>query len=122
MRATDPIHFASIEAVSQPVMGSGRVVLIGDAAHAMSPSMASGAAMAFEDALVLADLLAKDGASPNVLAEFAHRRTERVEWVRSQTDRRDRLRKWPPSLRNLVLKLLWQKVYAANYRPLLSLP
>jgi 2-polyprenyl-6-methoxyphenol hydroxylase-like FAD-dependent oxidoreductase len=32
-------------------------VLIGDAAHATSPNMAQGAAMALEDALVLADCL-----------------------------------------------------------------
>ena len=34
--------------------GEGRVVLIGDAAHGMSPNMAQGAALAFEDALALA--------------------------------------------------------------------
>ena len=36
----------------------GRVVLLGDAAHATSPNMAEGASMALEDALVLAQMLA----------------------------------------------------------------
>jgi 2-polyprenyl-6-methoxyphenol hydroxylase-like FAD-dependent oxidoreductase len=33
------------------------VLLVGDAAHASPPNMAQGAAMSFEDALVLAELL-----------------------------------------------------------------
>ncbi|ETI22075.1 hypothetical protein G647_06146 [Cladophialophora carrionii CBS 160.54] len=36
---------------------SGRVIVIGDAAHAMPPTGGQGAAMAFEDALTLADTL-----------------------------------------------------------------
>jgi 6-hydroxynicotinate 3-monooxygenase len=37
----------------------GRLVLLGDACHAMMPYMASGAAMAMEDAAVLARCLAQ---------------------------------------------------------------
>ena len=39
----------------------GRVVLIGDAVHATTPHLASGAGMAVEDALVLAEELARPG-------------------------------------------------------------
>jgi 2-polyprenyl-6-methoxyphenol hydroxylase-like FAD-dependent oxidoreductase len=39
-------------------LSRGLTLLIGDAAHATSPNMAEGAAMAVEDALVLADCLA----------------------------------------------------------------
>ena len=42
----------------------GRVVLVGDAAHATSPNMAEGAAMALEDALVLAECLHRPDAVP----------------------------------------------------------
>ncbi|KAF8955136.1 salicylate hydroxylase [Flammula alnicola] len=38
---------------------SGRVVLLGDAAHAMAPHLGNGAAQAIEDGYVLANLLAK---------------------------------------------------------------
>lgn len=120
MRESDPIHFAPIEEVIAPAMGRGRIVLIGDAAHAMSPSMASGAAMAFEDALVLADLLTRDGDVPAAIEGFVRRRGPRIQWVRSQTDRRDRMRRLPPVLRNTVLRLLWPQIYAGNYRPLLG--
>ena len=37
-----------------PVWSKGRIVLLGDACHPMTPYMASGAAMALEDAVVLA--------------------------------------------------------------------
>jgi 2-polyprenyl-6-methoxyphenol hydroxylase-like FAD-dependent oxidoreductase len=44
-----------------------RVVLIGDAAHATTPHLAQGAGLAIEDAIVLADELAK---KPDVAAAF----------------------------------------------------
>ena len=50
------VHAAPIEQVAAERWGRGAVVLVGDAAHAMSPNMAQGAALAFEDALVLAGL------------------------------------------------------------------
>ena len=50
-------YYAPIEEVVPPVWRGQRVVLVGDAAHSSSPNMAQGAAMALEDALVLADLL-----------------------------------------------------------------
>lgn len=60
----------------------GRVVLIGDAAHATTPHLASGAGMAVEDALVLADELQKsDGHVPVALDAFTERRFERCRFV-----------------------------------------
>jgi 2-polyprenyl-6-methoxyphenol hydroxylase-like FAD-dependent oxidoreductase len=122
MRETDTIHFAPIEEVRVAQSARERVVLVGDAAHAMSPNMASGAAMAFEDALTLAEILARNMPVPVALEEFARRRGARVDWIRSQTNRRDRMRTLPGPLRNTVLRFLWPRIYAANYRPLLAAP
>jgi salicylate hydroxylase len=56
-----------------------RVVLIGDAAHAMTPYAAQGAAMAIEDACALADALSADRAAwPSALARFSRARTKRI--------------------------------------------
>ena len=43
----------------------GRVTLLGDAAHAMLPFLGMGAAMAIEDAMILARAFAAEGAVPN---------------------------------------------------------
>ena len=121
-RSADPIHFSAIEEVAHQCYGRGRVVLIGDAAHAMSPNMACGVAMAFEDALVLAEIVSRGGAALEVVPEFVRRRSARVGRVRQQTDRRDRLRSLPPMIRDVFLRLLSGRLYRANYQPLLALP
>jgi 2-polyprenyl-6-methoxyphenol hydroxylase-like FAD-dependent oxidoreductase len=59
----------------------GRVVLIGDAAHSTTPHLASGAGMAVEDALVLAEELENIPAVEKALERFAQRRFERCRIV-----------------------------------------
>jgi salicylate hydroxylase len=54
----------------------GRVALLGDAAHPMLQYMAQGACMAMEDAVCLADSLAKHDNAPE--AGFAHYRDRRL--------------------------------------------
>ncbi len=60
---------------------SGRVVLIGDAAHATTPHMASGAGIAAEDGLVLAEELARRDDVGQALDAFMDRRFERARLV-----------------------------------------
>jgi 2-polyprenyl-6-methoxyphenol hydroxylase-like FAD-dependent oxidoreductase len=59
----------------------GRIVLIGDAAHANPPVLAQGAAMGIEDAVVLAEELASQQHVEAALARFMERRFERVRLV-----------------------------------------
>lgn len=60
----------------------GRVVLVGDAAHACPPTLAQGAAMSLEDALVLAELLAaRDPWDDALLTAYRDRRYPRVRAV-----------------------------------------
>jgi 2-polyprenyl-6-methoxyphenol hydroxylase-like FAD-dependent oxidoreductase len=94
-------YFAPIEEVVAPAWTARRVVLVGDAAHASSPNMAQGAAMALEDALVLAETLAADQSVEQALAGYVERRKARVAWVQEQTHRRDRTRSLPATVRNL---------------------
>jgi naringenin degradation protein FdeE len=53
-----------------PPWHAGRVVLIGDAVHAPPPTLAAGAAIALEDAVVLGELLA-DASGDGVEAALA---------------------------------------------------
>lgn len=64
------------------VWHAGNKVLIGDAAHAMTPYAAQGAAMAIEDAYALAACAADCADLPAALSRFATLRTERIEKVR----------------------------------------
>ncbi len=68
----------------EPVQGwiDGRVALLGDAAHPMLQYMAQGACMAMEDAVCLADSLAKaNGDLPAGLAAYCDRRVLRTARV-----------------------------------------
>ena len=111
-------YFSPIEEVVQEPWVRGRVVLIGDAAHAMSPNMAQGAGMALEDAHVLAETIA--AARP--LEDFEARRRPRVSFVQAQTRRRDRTRSLPPFVRSAILRLAGQRIFRSNYEPLLARP
>jgi salicylate hydroxylase len=61
---------------------SGSIGLIGDAAHAMLPHQAQGAAMAIEDAAILAPLLMTEPRAESAFARYAAMRRKRVERVR----------------------------------------
>lgn len=114
----DQPYFSPFEEVVQQPWVRGRVVLVGDAAHAMSPNMAEGVGMALEDALVLAETVAAD----RPLKEFEARRRPRVRFVQTQTHRRDRTRNLPPVVRDATLRLAGQRIFRSNYRALLSEP
>jgi 2-polyprenyl-6-methoxyphenol hydroxylase-like FAD-dependent oxidoreductase len=58
---------------------SGRVLLMGDAAHAVAPHSGQGASMAIEDGLVLAACLAKSGTISAAFGRFVTLRRERVQ-------------------------------------------
>jgi FAD-dependent urate hydroxylase len=116
------LHRASIEEVTLDPWVRGRVLLVGDAAHATSPNMAEGAAMALEDALVLAECLGRLESIPAALSAFEARRRPRTDWVRAQTHRRDRTRYLPTVVRNTVLRAFGRKIFRSNYRPLRELP
>jgi len=68
-----------------------RMALIGDAAHAMPPFLAQGAAMAIEDAAVLADALDENPDVQLALAAYAGARRQRVTdvwWASRRTGER----------------------------------
>jgi 2-polyprenyl-6-methoxyphenol hydroxylase-like FAD-dependent oxidoreductase len=59
----------------------GRVLLVGDAAHASTPQLAMGAGLAIEDAVVLGEMLADGAPLGQVLPAFAERRYDRCRMV-----------------------------------------
>lgn len=67
--------------VLQPPWHRGRVIVIGDAAHATTPHLASGASIAIEDSIVLARLLQSDRSLNAILEDFMSRRYERCRMI-----------------------------------------
>lgn len=66
----------------------GRVVLLGDAAHAMPPHAGQGVSMALEDSFLLARLLADSGASlGDVYQTYEHIRRPRVNEIANRSVR-----------------------------------
>lgn len=83
-RIRDPfaVDYRPLETVLVPrPWYRGRIVLIGDAAHAMTPHLASGAGMAIEDGIVLAEELAAAGPVDAALERFMERRWTRCRMV-----------------------------------------
>jgi 2-heptyl-3-hydroxy-4(1H)-quinolone synthase len=122
LKSFDSIHFSPLEEVVVDACVQGRVVLVGDAAHATSPNMAEGASMALEDALVLTQILTTHGSRAEALSTFRERRSPRIRWVRERTHRRDRIRTLPVPLRDLALRFAGTAIYHRDYRPLLEEP
>lgn len=64
-----------------PTWTTGRVTLLGDAAHPATPFLGQGAAMALEDALVLARALVAAASIPEALARYEQARLARANFV-----------------------------------------
>jgi 2-polyprenyl-6-methoxyphenol hydroxylase-like FAD-dependent oxidoreductase len=69
----------------------GRVTLLGDAAHPMTPNMGQGGCQAIEDAVVLARCLAREPEPGTALAEYEHHRLPRANQIVSRSFQLGRL-------------------------------
>lgn len=118
--AAASIHASRLREIPAQMTHKGCVVLIGDAAHATSPSMAQGAGMALEDALVLAEALSHAQSVPAALEAFSARRLGRVQWVQRQSRKRDKVRSLPGPVRNFILGRFGDSLYAKSFRPLIG--
>jgi len=79
---------------------------------------AQGAALAAEDALVLAELLATREDWTMVGSEFERRRRPRVEHVQKMTDRMSRAAAIPGWLRDSILPFVGPRTYRETFVPL----
>ncbi|MEU0550553.1 FAD-dependent monooxygenase [Micromonospora sp. NPDC005979] len=98
----------------------GRVLLVGDAAHATAPTLSQGAAMALEDAVVLAESLRAAGSVEAALMAYESRRRPRTRWVADRTRDRNRTRDVPPALRDPLLRGRGGRIFGEHYRLLVG--
>ncbi|MBX3016328.1 MAG: FAD-dependent monooxygenase [Bdellovibrionaceae bacterium] len=113
---------SDIEELPAPIWGEDTIVLIGDAAHAMTPNLGQGAAMGIEDAAFLARTLAMG--HTDFAQALREERGPRVRWVANQSRRIGRagqLRhpfvRWS---RDRLLRLTPASVMEGNLRRMLT--
>lgn len=116
------LRFDGIEWVEQEQWRAGRVLLIGDAAHASPPQLGQGGCMALEDTVVLSQELRSANSLDDALAAYVNRRKPRTDWVREQS--RAALKAWllPPPIRDAALRERGDQMMRARYAPLLAAP
>ncbi|WP_407524439.1 FAD-dependent monooxygenase [Methylobacterium oryzisoli] len=112
------IYHSPLEEVRLPAWTRDRVVLVGDAAHATAPVWAQGAALALEDALVLAGLVAERSDWQRIGSDYERLRRPRVAHVQAMTDQLSRTARLPSWARTIVLPVLGPRSYRATYGPL----
>jgi len=121
LESDEQIHCGPIEWLEMDRWHVGRVVLIGDAAHASSPMMGQGGCMAMEDACVLSDML-RGGLGDAVIDRFVARRRPRVSWVQQASRAVGEMLGLPPSVRNAMLRERGVSAFHDRFRPLTPPP
>jgi 2-polyprenyl-6-methoxyphenol hydroxylase-like FAD-dependent oxidoreductase len=105
-----------------PRWSEGRIVLVGDAAHATTPGVGQGAAQAIEDAVVLADRLARSGDVATALGEYEAIRRPRTEAVLKLSRRIDKAAQLASPLgwrfRNAIVSRLPERAQRRQLEPL----
>lgn len=102
----------------------GRVVLIGDAAHPMTPNLGQGAGQAIEDACVLSEALtAADRDVEVALVAYARRRVPRANAIVLASRRVGRMAQWrhpaAVAVRSLLMRCTPTSVKVAKARTLM---
>jgi 2-polyprenyl-6-methoxyphenol hydroxylase-like FAD-dependent oxidoreductase len=122
LSSDEQIHCGPIEEVNLDHWHHGRVVLIGDAAHAATPTMAQGGIMAMEDAYVLAELLRRAETVESALDSYETRRKPRTIWVQQQSRVLLESILLPPTLRNPAFREQGNQAMHDSFEPLIPEP
>lgn len=109
-----------------PRWTDGRVTLVGDAAHPMTPNLGQGACQAIEDALALADCLAQREDTAAALLCYEMHRSQRANLIVRQSWRIGTVAQWQNSLlcaaRNRLVKTLGPGMQLRQLKFLLGTP
>jgi 2-polyprenyl-6-methoxyphenol hydroxylase-like FAD-dependent oxidoreductase len=122
LEADEQIHCSAIEWVEQDEWYTGRVVLIGDAAHASSPMMGQGGCLAMEDAYVLAEVLRSAASLESAVDTYVSRRKARVTWVQQASRAVAESFRLPPATRNAALRERGDQLMHHRFAPLIPAP
>ncbi|KXO99642.1 FAD-dependent oxidoreductase [Tsukamurella pseudospumae] len=104
--------------------GTGRMVVIGDAAHATSPAAGQGASMALEDAVILAQCVRDRATTTEAFAAFEGLRRARTERIVAEGRRASNSKAAGPvgrMVRDLMLPLMFRRAAKDGGRSLMWL-
>lgn len=83
INATEPEHLIQSDIYDRnplpPPWGKGRITLLGDAAHPMTPNMGQGGGQAVEDAVVLGHIISESDDLPEAMRRYERQRHPRTK-------------------------------------------
>lgn len=103
-----------------PTYASGRVILLGDAAHAITPDLGQGAAQALEDAATLNALATTESTVESLIADYDRARRGRTQQLARASASAGRVAQWrnplKVALRNSLVWLTPRSSYLNSLR------
>jgi 2-polyprenyl-6-methoxyphenol hydroxylase-like FAD-dependent oxidoreductase len=118
----EQVHCGPVDWIALKQWHRGRVVLVGDAAHASSPMMGQGGCMAMEDACILAERLRSNATVAEALESYVARRQPRVNWVQQESDAVAQSFRFPSAVRNSALRQNGDQMFQRRFAPLVAAP
>ncbi|MFW6091438.1 MAG: FAD-dependent monooxygenase [Actinomycetota bacterium] len=107
-----------------PTFVAGRVALLGDAAHAMTPNMGQGACQALEDAVALAAALDSHGTVPDALVAYDAERRPRTQWIARRSRQLGAVAQWRSApavaVRDTLMRIAPDGLLLRSLAPVLS--
>ena len=104
--------------------GKGRVMLLGDAAHACTPNLGQGGGMALEDAAVLAKCIANESSAVVALRRYEDLRRQRTRHIQQRSRLMGAIGQWENRVfvagRRVVTGLLPARLFEYNLRRVYS--
>lgn len=118
---TDPLQIIRTDIRDRPVRfpwGRGRITLLGDAAHPMTPNLGQGGGQAIEDAVTLAECLDQSQTIEHGLRDYEHRRSPRTRLVVQSSRRMSDLSHGRTPLHRFARRFLFPNIPSAIHNRL----
>lgn len=107
---SEKLIFNRLEDVYVKNWANGRIVLIGDAAHGMTPNLTQGASMAIEDAICLCNSLKEKINIWQGLQEFFNLRKKRVWSIQRKSAILGKVGQWQSPLLTSIRNFCWKNM------------